>query len=89
MPVEVTLPDDDTIQMKELRDGQLAVITRWAAWPNNVGRIVQRVGAHLVCVGCKGEQSWLEMFNGDDFTSAVFRVRVLPEGASLTVRDNE
>ena len=90
MPVEVTMRRDDTIQVREMRDGQIAVITSWYTSDTWSGIAVQRTGVDLIGVGT----SCVEVANlfGHDFCGyrdECCRVRVLPNGTKLTIRGNE
>ena len=72
----------DTIMAKDLKDGQLAVITE--DYSNYKGRIVQKYGEHLVAVGMRTGNGWRG--GAEDNT---LMVRVLENGEVLTVTNNE
>ena len=89
MPVDITLPDDGTIHIKDLRDGQIAVITCWGNNPGQIGAPVQRIGDDLVCVGLDIDHTIKGVFAGHTSYARNYRVRVAPNGTTLTVRGNE
>lgn len=68
------------IPVRELEDGQLAEVL----YPPHKGRIVQVYKGSLVVVGESKEKGWHIVPTSDDFL-----VRVLPDGATLTVFKNQ
>ena len=70
----------DTIMAKDLKDGQLAVITE--TYSNYKGKIVQKYGEDLVTIGMPTGNGWTNGAN-------VLTVRVLKDGEILTVTNNE
>jgi hypothetical protein len=72
----------ETIMAKDLKDGQLAVITE--SYSNYKGRIVQKYGEDLVAVGMPTSNGW-----GGGADCVTLAVRVLKDGEILTVINNE
>lgn len=72
----------NTIMAKDLKDGQLAVITE--TYSNYNGRIVQKYGDDLVAIGLPTGNGWS---NGANVVTLT--VRVLEDGEILTVINNE
>jgi hypothetical protein len=70
-----------TIMAKDLKDGQLAVITE--SFSNYRGRIVQKYGEDLISVGMPTGNGW----KGGDYR-VTLAVRVLKDGEILTVTNN-
>lgn len=69
---------DKSIPVRNLKDGQVAVITYWGVHESYVGRIVQRNENRLVSVGMGGGHTWQSILSHDSL-----RVQVLPEGTEL------
>lgn len=72
----------DTIMAKDLKDGQLAVITE--NYSNYKGRIIQKYGDDLVSIGLESGNGWSGGAN-----CVTLAVRVLKDGEILTVTKNE
>ena len=72
----------DTIMAKDLKQGQLAVITE--SYSNYKGRIIQKYGDDLVAIGLPTDNGWT---NGANVVTLA--VRVLKDGEILTVTNNE
>lgn len=70
------------IKAKDLKSGQLAVITE--DFSDYKGRIVQKHGDHLIAIGLPPGCSWSA---GAETVS--LEVRILEEGETLTVTNNE
>ena len=70
-----------TILAKNLKDGQLAVITDDVS--NYKGRIVQKHGNNLVAIGMATGNGW------SNANSVTLSVRILEDGELLTVTNNE
>jgi hypothetical protein len=72
------------IPVTKMKDGDLAVITKW--WQGNyyVGTIVHRYDELLIAVGKKSGESWRLLFNGDCKCDDC-RVRLLTKGETLIV----
>ena len=80
MSIRLIRKNDGTIAAHQLRDGQIAEITGVVYH----GKLVQRHGSNLLCLGEKVEKDWVPC---PDYES--FRVRVLPNGSELKITDNE
>jgi len=83
--VELTNKTDNTIPVRELKDGQIAVITHFGK--NNdeyLGNIVQRYGDNLIQIGVERCESWEPLFEYNKC-----RVRVLADGETLTIKNNQ
>ena len=73
---------DETIPVREMKDGQIGQITEWGGSTGRYGgTVVQRWGAKIVTLGASG--GW-DLFTGD-----TYRVRILLDGTRLEVTDNE
>ncbi len=73
---------DGTIRASELKNGQIAEITKSCLSPQNVGLVVQRNGAYLDELG--RSHGWDMAHMRDDLY-----VHPLPNGTKLVVEDNE
>lgn len=40
--------EENWISLKDLRDGQIAIIRKWSAFPQYIGRVIQRSGDDLI-----------------------------------------
>lgn len=67
----------NTIMMKDLEDGQIAIIVE--DFSDYKGRIVQRVGTRAITLGMPSGQGWE---HGDAVT---LKVRILTIGETLTI----
>ena len=87
MPLALTQPADDSIQVRSLRDGQFAVIVEWSTNPAAMGDIVQRCGLDLR--NHRRGTVWPQLFNEACLSQPHYRVCVLSDGTTLTIYDNE
>ena len=71
-----------TLLAKDLKDGQLAVIVE--DYSNYKGRIIQKYGDSLVTIGLPTGNGW-----HDGANTVTLEVRVLQDGETLTVLNNE
>ena len=83
---------DNTIPARDMRDGQIGVITLWSDNPkcSYVGRIVRmrtsdRADGRYLQDLTKPSDGWCNV----DELGGTERVRVLPNGTRLVVEDNE
>lgn len=79
--LKLTQEYQKTILAKNLKDGQLAVITDDVS--NYKGRIVQKHGDDLVAIGLSTGNGWSNANN------VTLSVRILEDGELLTVTNNE
>lgn len=88
MSVKLMNKKSDTT--RTLKDGQIAVIVDMvsAYYPENVGKIVQRVGSQLILIGCGLGGSFATYFSTKNCIEG-FTFRVLKNGEQLTITDNE
>jgi hypothetical protein len=70
-----------TIEMNELKDGQIAVIVE--DFHNYKGRIVQRYRNDAIALGMACGNGWTEI------ESNTLKVRVLEDGEMLTISNNQ
>jgi hypothetical protein len=70
-----------TIRMSQLMDGQIAVVI--ADFNDYKGRVVQRYGNDAVALGLQSGNGWTDIQNN------TLKVRLLEEGETLTIFDNE
>jgi hypothetical protein len=83
--VELTNKTDNTIPVRELKDGQIAVITEWCNDNHEYdGQIVQRWNDNLIHIGEGSGESWTSLPNSDEC-----RVRVLADGETLVIKNNQ
>ena len=66
------------VQVKQMKDGQIAVITKWAGVNNLIGVIIQRYGDGLIKL--QMSSGWNEIPTREDC-----RVRVLVKGETLII----
>lgn len=71
----------NTIEAKELKDGQIAIIVEYHS--NYKGTIVQRYGNSMVAIGQNLSCGW------DNITVNTLKVKVLDEGEILVVTNNK
>lgn len=75
--------ENSSIPVKEMKDGDIAVITNWGV-NNYVGRIVQRYKNYLLTLGAGSGFGWGEYFINNK-NSHSNRVRLLEVGEVLVV----
>ena len=82
--VELTTKTDNTIPVRELKDGQIGVITEWRNFPENKGMVVQRYKNSIITLGGVSGKTWspIPEYN-------LTRVRVLAEGETLVIKNNQ
>ena len=79
--------NDDGIPVGNMRDGQIGVITQWPIG-DYVGRIVMRSCNDLITIGKPGRQNWTSYFSNPHDNHNT-RVRILTNGETLIIEDNE
>jgi hypothetical protein len=79
LKLQKQLNDVSVLQMK---DGEIAIITRWDASPCYINAIVQRHGLDLLALGHGVGTSWRGIFLGEIDEEAL-RVRILPKGTTF------
>ncbi len=90
MPVRIDEPGDGTggiiVEAKDLKDGQIATIFSWSLEGDGYdGAVVMMVGDDFICLNDAGSSS----LSRASIQRIACRVRVLPNGATLIVEDNE
>lgn len=85
MPVELSGKEVSDVHASAMRDGQIAVITRWD-FDKYIGRIVQRFGNDLIVIGLDKGNAWSGLMCVP--IPAPCRVRILADGETLTIKDN-
>ena len=81
--------NDGSIPVRNMRDGQIAEIIQWDG-TKELGRIVQRVGENLICIGFGYGEVWKNVFGNSAFADDDdSRVRILKNGETLIIEDNE
>ena len=73
------------IPVKEMKDGDLAVITSWKNSSNYKGSIVQRYKDCVLTIGKDHGQSWEHVFDGSRNWNNCY-VRLLEDGDELVIR---
>ena len=77
-------PREGSIQVLELKDGEIAVITDWAMHGSKYnGMVLQRYGDALIKIGAGARYGWATAFQGTVFENEGFRVRRLQPGESI------
>ena len=72
------------ILMRDLKDGQIAVVLKNAeCFSDYEGKIVQRYGDEAVSIGEDYEKGW------PNINSSTLKVRILKKGEILTIFDNK
>jgi hypothetical protein len=76
--------DNVTLTPSLLKDGQIAVLTAGGTYgfTGYVGRVVQRVGSHLITVGKGSSARWSDISKA---TNAGIKVRALKAGECVQV----
>ena len=74
--------EKNVVQMKDLKDGQIAVIID-KSYPSYCGKIVQRYKGCGISIGQVSGNGWA----GIEYNT--FEVRILREGERLTIFNNE
>jgi hypothetical protein len=69
----------------DMKDGQIAIITRWGNTTSYVGRIVQRYHEHLVTLGKESGSSWENYFMCKNGSNASYMVKILERGTQLEI----
>lgn len=70
-----------TIEMNELKEGQIAVIVD--DFNDYKGRVVQRYGDNALALGMKSGNGWT------DIQYITLKVRVLEDGETLVISNNQ
>ena len=83
MPLQISGPYCDSIPASDLREGQIAVIVHWEH-VRYLGYIVQRRGTEIHILGPGRPDKFCAISE-----LKTNRVRVLPNGTTLTITDNE
>lgn len=86
MSVKLTNQIIEDISVYEMKDGQIAVITKWGGSPYYIGRIVQRYGNNLITIGMDCGRTWPGLFN--EKPDSELRVRLLKPGETITIVKN-
>lgn len=82
LKIKTVLVND--IQLSELKDGQLGIITKWGIHTNlYVGRIVQWYKNNLIALNAMSGDGWPDAKTWNK--SENYRVRVLQDGEELVV----
>lgn len=81
--VELQSNKTNDIPVKDLKDGQIAVITRWN-FSGYEGFVIQRWENRLVSIGCRSGNSWDHVPSNEDL-----RVRILEDGEILVITNNQ
>lgn len=89
MPVTLAIESDGTIPVKDLKDGQLAVITAWGNGKSSpyTGRIIQRFKDVLITIGMGSDEAWENLLTNHK-SCLDCRVRVLKVGDGIMVTAN-
>jgi hypothetical protein len=72
----------EKLLMRDLKDGQIAIVVD-DNYPDYKGRIVQRYKDYGVPIGKRGGHGWTSVNNN------TLKVRLLKDGETLTIFDNE
>ena len=70
------------ICVNEMKDGDVAVITKWESYYKNVGTIVQRYQSIIIALGQDSGSCWTSVLNT---VHPDCRVRILPKGTLIEV----
>jgi hypothetical protein len=70
-----------TIRMSQLMDGQIAIVVD--DFNDYKGRVVQRYGNNALALGLPSGNGWTDIQNN------TLKVRLLEDGETLTIFDNE
>lgn len=81
--VELTNKTDNTIPVRELKDGQIGVITEWNGKEYR-GEVIQIYGSQIITLGSGVDGGWNTIPQNDSC-----RVRVLASGETLTIKNNQ
>lgn len=73
---------DYDIPVSDMNSGEVGIITKWGGITEHVGVFVERVRDYLFSF--EDERYWTLIPGGQEF-----RVRLLPNGATFTVVNNE
>lgn len=71
------------VHVKEMKDGEIAVLTQWSAFENYSGRVVVRFDGRLYTLGAISGESWA--WDRVKTLNNLHRVRILPEGTELVI----
>lgn len=75
-------PNDNSICVQDMQDGQVAIITQWPINPIHTGLIVQRYKDMLITIGADSGKSFPRMF---EERAESYRVRVLQKGELIEI----
>ena len=77
----------NSIKVKDMKDGDIGVITNWGHEPEYVGKVVQRYYSTLITVGAPGGQSWSDFYAHTDNISDNLTVTILRPGTMLEITE--
>lgn len=86
MSVKLTNQIAEDISVFEMKDGQIAVITKWPCDSLYIGKIVQRYGNSLMVIGMDCGNGWPVFYDG--LPDPAYRVRLLQPGETITIVKN-
>ena len=75
----------DSVYVADMRDGDIAVITKWGA-RGYTGRVVQRCGYGLISLGLDKGECWSDAFRGHFDRDDRYMVEILPSGTTLEIQ---
>lgn len=85
MGVKLNKETSDVIHVSQMKDGQIAEIISGVS-ENNMGTVVKRHKDNLFSISRK--DTWSDIFSWN-LPSYSFKVRILKNGETLTITDNE
>ena len=83
MSVELTSNPVDVVNPYHMKDGQLGVMGFNPMGDRYIGKVVQKYGKTLICIGYPAGGTWSVLDEGN-----TMRVRLLKAGDTITVVDN-
>ena len=77
---------NNTIQVSELKDGQIAIITNWSP-SHHIGEVVQNVNDSLIVIGRDIDESFPDVIHSKPTDTPKLTVRVLNPGTVFTLTE--
>ena len=84
MGVQIIQNITDDISLFDLKDGEIAIITKWHGEIQHLNEIVQRYKNSLIAIGKGSGNSWSNIFNST-LPDGLYKVKVLPVGTEFII----
>lgn len=86
MGVKLVKQAERGCSLDDMLDGQIGIITRFLGQPEQLGKIVQRVGPRLIVLGSGYGKHWSSIF--DSHHGSRIMVDILPPGTTIEITED-